>query len=292
MILPITVLIAAKNEAANLPKCLAALTGRVGRVIVIDSQSTDGSTELAQAAGAEVVQFHYAGGYPKKRQWALDTLPINTDWVFLLDADEVVPAALWDELATAIARPEAPDAFFITKGIHFFGRRFRFGGFSFAAVLLLRRGKGRFEELVVDSRNKLDMEVRERVVVVGSIGRLTTPLIHDDFKGLEAYIDRHNQYSTWEARLRYQFLQTGSYGSSTVSAKLFGDTQEQRRWLKKLAIRLPGESFAWFVYHYLIWFGFLEGRAGWIACRLRSDYIAAVRAKILELERNDVHTRK
>ena len=288
MTLPITVLLAAKNEAANLPKCLAALAGRVECTVVIDSYSTDGSADIARAAGVEVVQFHYAGGYPKKRQWALETLAISTDWILLLDADEVVPPALWDEIAVAIAEPDAPAAFFITKGFHFLGRRFRFGGFSFAAVLLIRRGKGRFEELVSDSAGALDMEIHERMIVDGAIGRLNTPLIHDDFKGLEAYIDRHNRYSTWEAKLRLEFLTSGSYGSHSVRPKLFGNAQERRRWLKKLAIRMPGESFLWFAYHYVFRLGFLECRAGWIACRLRSDYIAAVRAKMIEFRRQHV----
>ena len=88
-----------------------------------------------------MVQFDYRGGYPKKRQWALDTLDITTEWVLLLDADEVVPPELWDEIESATAGADAPPAFLITKGFHFLGKRFRFGGFSFAAVLLFRGGR-------------------------------------------------------------------------------------------------------------------------------------------------------
>ena len=146
--LPITVLLAAKNEALNLPKCLAAVVGRVERVVVVDSHSTDGTPELALSFGAEVVQFTHRGGYPKKRQWALDTLNITTEWVFLLDADEVVPHTLWDEISTALDGANAPNGFLITKGFHFLGSRFRFGGFSFAAVLLIRAGRARFERLL------------------------------------------------------------------------------------------------------------------------------------------------
>ena len=181
--LPVTVLVAAKNEAANLPKCLGSL-GPARRVIVVDSHSTDESAKVSVDFGAEVVQFEYRGGYPKKRQWALDTLPIETPWVFLLDADEVVPEELWAEIKQAINHGSAPDAFFITKGFHFLGRRFRFGGFSHSAVLLVRKGSARFERLVDDDRRGLDMEVHERVIVQGRIGRLKTPLIHEDFKGL------------------------------------------------------------------------------------------------------------
>lgn len=289
--LPVTVLVAAKNEAVNLPKCLAAVVGRVDRVLVLDSHSTDGSAYIARRHGAEVVQFDHRGGYPKKRQWALDTLDIRTDWVFLLDADEVVPPALWDEIERAIAEPTASAAFLVTKGFHFLGQRFRYGGFSFAAVLLFRNGRARFERLVDDPAGGLDMEVHERVIVDGPIGRLRTPLVHDDFKGLEAYLDRHNKYSTWEARLRHRFLSTGEYGEQGVKPRLFGNAQERRRWLKKVAVRVPFEPWLWFAYHYLFKLGVLEGCRGLIACRIRAQYISDVRAKVYELTRPERHTR-
>lgn len=291
--LDITVLLAVRNEEVNLPRCLAALT-QVKRVIVVDSQSTDRTGEIAREHGAEVVQFHYTGGYPKKRQWALQSLDLSTDWILLLDADEVVPPALWQEIAAATSAADAPEAFLITKGFHFLGRRFRFGGFSFAAVLLFRRGKARFERLIESPADRLDMEVHERVIVEGRIGQLRTPLIHEDFKGLHAYLDRHNHYSTWEAILRHRFLSTGRYGLDTIRPRLLGNTQERRRFLKGLIIRLPFEPSLWFWYHYLVRLGFLEGWPGLIASRIRGDYIAAVRAKVYELglkERSAAHER-
>lgn len=281
--LPLTILIAAKDEAANLPKCLRALD-RAERVVVLDSQSTDATPSIAADHGAEVVQFHYDGGYPKKRQWALDTLDIKTPWVFLLDADEVVPNELWAETETTLADP-AHDAYLITKGFHFMGQRFQHGGFSHAAVLLFRTGQARFEELIDDPASALDMEVHERLLVDGSVGELDTPLIHEDYKGLEAYIGRHNKYSTWEARLRRTYLDEGAYGNQAVEANFFGNAQERRRFLKKIAIRLPLEPWLWFVYHYIFRMGFLEGRPGLIASRIRRNYIANVRAKMYELER-------
>ena len=280
--LPLTVLLAAKNEEANLPRCLAALAP-AGRVVVLDSHSTDRTGEIAREHGAEVVQFDYSGGYPKKRQWALDTLEVETDWVLLLDADEVVPPALWAEIRRAVADPAGPDAYLITKGFHFLGRPFKHGGFSFEALLLFRTGTGRFEQLVDDPAAALDMEVHERVIVDGEVGRLSTPLVHEDFKGLEAYVRRHNQYSTWEARLRQGYLDGGAYGRDTVSPRLLGNAQERRRFLKRLAVRTPFEPALWFLYHYVARGGFLEGRPGLIASQIRSSYIAQVRAKMYEL---------
>ncbi len=283
--LPITVLLAVKNEAANLPRCLGALRP-AARVIVLDSHSTDETPEIAERFGAEVVQFTYGGGYPKKRQWALENASLFTPWVLLLDADEVVPDALWDEIAQAIAGDPREAAFMVTKGFHFLGRPMRYGGFSHSAVLLFRTGRARFERLFDDVSGGLDMEIHERVVVDGPIGRIATPLIHEDFKGLEAYIARHNKYSTWEARLRHRYLSTGRYGEETIRPRLFGNSQERRRAIKSLIVRMPFEQWLWFAYHYFFRLGLLEGRPGLIACQIRASYIAQVRAKMYELERS------
>src|SRR6202158_2868915 len=99
--LPVSVIVPVRNEARNLPRCLESLSG-AGEVYVIDSQSTDQTLAIAKSHGAKVVQFHYAGGWPKKRQWAMDTLPLQYDWILLLDADEVLTPALARAIRKAI----------------------------------------------------------------------------------------------------------------------------------------------------------------------------------------------
>lgn len=282
--LPITALIAAKNEIVNIEHCLDSVAA-IQCVVLLDSKSHDGTAQAAVKHGAEVIQFHYAGGYPKKRQWALEHLEIRTPWVLLLDADESLTRQLIDEITFVVNSSQARDAYLIRKGFHFLGRKFRFSGFSHAAILLFKTGKARFERLVEDDADALDMEVHERVIVDGSIGSLRTALIHRDNKGLEAYIDRHNKYSTWEARARAQYLHDGTKTAETVRARLFGNVQERRRFLKMLAIRVPGEPYLWFLYHYIFRLGFLEGRPGLIASQLRCQYISQVRAKMYESKR-------
>jgi glycosyltransferase involved in cell wall biosynthesis len=283
--LPITVILATKNEESNIIRCISALT-EVERIMVIDSKSDDATSRLARDHGAEVFQFNYTGGYPKKRQWALDNLPISSEWVMLLDADEFVPNELWAEIRTAINLYEM-DAFLIKKGFHFLGKRFRFGGFSHSAVLLFRKGKARFEHIIDDPPEALDMEVHERLIVNGNLGRLKTPLIHEDCKGIEAFIAKHNKYSTWEAKVRLQYLETGAWGISAVQQKCIGNAQERRRLLKTIVCHLPFEHIWWFINHYIVRLGFLEGRRGLIASRIRSEYISDVRAKIFEMKLNE-----
>lgn len=287
MKLPITVLIAAKNEEKNIAKCLDALAP-AAQVVLIDSKSSDNTAKIADEFGAHIIQFEYEGGYPKKRQWALSNLDIRTAWIFLLDADEVVPVGLWEEIAQAISTSNAPDAFLITKGFHFLGRKFRYGGFSHAAVLLFKNGGARFEHILDEPASAPDMEIHERLIVDGNVGRLKTPLVHEDFKGLESYISRHNYYSTWEANVRYLFLTTGRWGNDSIKADIFGNAQERRRFLKEVAVRFPCEQYLWFCYHYFLRLGFLEGYPGLIASQIRAGYIAQVRAKLYELRRGGV----
>src|SRR5258706_11444528 len=193
--LPVTVVLAVKNEAVNIARCLDALAP-AAQIVAVDSESTDETAKIAQTHGAEVVQFHFSGGYPKKRQWALDNLKLETAWTLLLDADEVVPQSLWAEIAQAVGDPNGADAYFITKGFHFLGKRFRFGGFSHSAILLFKTGKVRFERLIDEPAGGLDMEDHEPLILDRAIGTLPTPLGHQDEKRLEAYIDRHNKDST------------------------------------------------------------------------------------------------
>lgn len=278
--IPVSIIVAVRNEAANIVKCLTSLAP-AREVIVVDSGSTDDTAALAAGLGRPTIQFKLQGGYPKKRQWAMDNHPLSQPWVMLIDADEEATPALWAEIERAIASG-AHDAYAIVKEFHFMGQRMRHGGFSHAAVLLFRKGCARFEKLMDSDPSKLDMEVHERLIVSGSVGELREPLKHHDYKGLTAYIDRHNKYSSWEAELRWQALYGAGYGSDAVQPKLFGNVQERRRFLKRIAMRMPGEPWLWFCYHYLFKLGFLEGKRGLIAAQIRRSYIEQVRAKMHE----------
>src|SRR5262245_49991242 len=97
--LPVTVVVPVKNEAVNLPECLATLGGFT-EILVVDSRSTDRTVEIAKAGGATVLDFRWTGGFPKKRNWVLQTFAFKTEWVLFLDADE----RLTPEFKVAVAR--------------------------------------------------------------------------------------------------------------------------------------------------------------------------------------------
>src|SRR5580704_14695074 len=175
--LPVSVIVPVRNEAHNLARCLESLRA-VGEVYVIDSNSADGTVETARAFGAKVVQFHYQGGWPKKRQWAMDTLPLAFDWVLLVDADEALTAELADEIESAIRKPDC-SGYYIELQMYFLGRRLRHSGANFYKLSLFRRGKGRYECRLKDQDNSMaDMEIHEHIVLEGGVNARTAYLKH------------------------------------------------------------------------------------------------------------------
>ena len=122
MKIPVSVLSPIKNEAANLQRSLASVAW-AGEILVVDSQSTDGSASIAQAHGAQVVQFHFNGTWPKKKNWALENLPFKHEWVFILDADEVMPPEAAAEIQGVTTDPKAAlDGYWINRRFMFMGK--------------------------------------------------------------------------------------------------------------------------------------------------------------------------
>ena len=277
-VLPVSAIVPVRNEARNLARCLQSLAG-LGEVYVIDSQSTDDTVLIAQSHGAKVVQFHYAGGWPKKRQWAMDTLPLEYDWILLLDSDEVLTPELMDEIRRALLNPEV-NGYFIRLQMYFLGRILRHCGATFWKLSLFRKGRGRFECRLKDQDPSMaDIEIHEHVVVNGPVARLHNALIHHNVDSLSRYILKHNEYSNWEARVLLQ----PEGDSEQVSADLIGTQAQRRRWLKRNLYRLPGSPALLFLYRYIFRLGFLDGVPGLIYCSFQAVQMFHSKAKIYEL---------
>jgi glycosyltransferase involved in cell wall biosynthesis len=226
-LIPVSVIVPTRNEARHLARCLEAAK-RCAEIYVVDSQSTDSTRDIARELGAKMVQFHYQGGWPKKRQWALDSLPLENDWVLLLDADEVLTPALASEIEQAI-RDSRFSGYQIFLRLNFLGKPLRFGDNGFWKLSLFRRGKGHFECRLRHQDNSMsDIEVHEHVIVDGATGRLRNSLLHENVESLDRYISKHNEYSNWEARM----LTQGGEQNRELAPALFGTQAQRRRWLK------------------------------------------------------------
>jgi glycosyltransferase involved in cell wall biosynthesis len=277
-IIPVSVIIAARNEAKNLPRCLQALRD-AGEVYVIDSQSNDDTVEIARSLGAKVVQFHYQGGWPKKRQWAMETLPLAYDWILLLDADEVLTPELAEEIRAAMQNP-AMNGYSIQLQTWFLGHTLRHGDVGLWKLALFRRGKGRFEcRLKEQDASMADMEVHEHIVVEGATAKLRHPLTHHNVESLSHYICKHDEYSNWEARVLLQ-----RENDRELPASLFGTQAQRRRWLKLKLFAVPGSPALLFLYRYVLRFGFLDGVPGLIYCGFQAVQMFHTKAKIYELK--------
>lgn len=283
-VLPVTVLIATKNEACNIRECLQSVRW-AAQVCLIDSQSTDDTVEIANEEGAEVHQFYYQGGWPKKRNWALQSVPIDNPWVLILDADERVSDELRDEIEQATQQTQY-DGFYIKWKFVFLGRWMKHSWSHGWMLRLFRRGKGEYEDLGMRGEGGWDAEVHENIVVDGNCGRLRTPLIHHTRQDLEYWIRKQNEFSTWNAKRRLQQLQEPFPPLRYLFAK---DPGLKRRWLKALFIRLPGKPLWMFLYLYVFKLGFLDGRAGYYFCMLRAMHEFNICSKIFEQRRTTVN---
>jgi glycosyltransferase involved in cell wall biosynthesis len=243
--IPVSVVIITKNEERAIGRCVRSLAV-YAEVFVVDSSSADRTVQIAQGCGATVVQFEWNGRYPKKKQWALENLPLANDWVLFLDGDEYSTSDFDAEVGGLVSEPQAA-AYDVGLDYVFLGRTLRHGHKVFKRVLFdrTRCAWPELDDLAV--ADPFEMELHVQPVVDGRVGRTANRLVHDDLEPLAHYFDRHNRYSDWEAVL----LQRDD--RSAVVER----TRQGKVWK-----RVPGKPIVFFVYGYLARQGFRDGAAG------------------------------
>ncbi|MGC8642106.1 MAG: glycosyltransferase family 2 protein [Isosphaeraceae bacterium] len=272
---PISVIVPVKNEEENLSRCLAALTW-ADEVFVVDSQSDDRTVEIADQHGATVVQFYFNGVYPKKKNWALENLPLRNDWVLIVDADEIVVPELADEITRRILADEA-DGYYLNSDYFFLGRRIRHCGYSECWNLRVFRHKlGRYEKMPDKTGGRTgDNEAHEHVMLSGCVRRLHCRLDHYAYPTISKWVEKHNRYAVWEAAMFNRFL-TESIPAGIGPGKRF------KRWLKRFYLRLPMRPLVRFLYSYIFRLGFLDGKPGFVFCSLLAFYDFLAWANVYE----------
>jgi glycosyltransferase involved in cell wall biosynthesis len=280
---PITVLLPVLNEEVNLAAALASVAW-AEQIIVVDSRSTDATAAIARAAGAEIVQFDYAGSGPKKKAWALANAPVRHEWLLVLDADERVTDVLRAEVEIAIADSER-DGYYIDREFIFMGRSL--GCFRPNwNMRLFRHRLARMEDLhMSDLPGTGDNEIHEHIEVAGTTGFLRAPLLHNDDRGLTAWLARHNMYATWEAHVYAKFRDEPLGFGPRSFLRL--DAFRRKRALRRLWVRMPGRPLLRFVTWYFARRGFLDGRQGFTFCLLMAYYEFIIGAKMRELPTAD-----
>ena len=278
MKVPVSILIPIKNEAANLPRCLESVSW-ADEIQVVDSQSTDGSQRISEEFGAQVVQFHFNGTWPKKKNWALENLPFRNEWVFILDADEVLPPEAEQEFRGIVTGETELSGYWINRRFMFMGQWLKHSYYPNWNLRLFKHRLGRFEKLTDANTASGDNEVHEHVVVKGPTGRLRAELDHYAFPSVDVFVEKHNRYSNWEARVALDRFLRGS--ENTLQSETVG----WRRRLKLFSQRLPFRPLLRFLYVYFWQRGFLDGREGYYFARLHGFYEFLSVAKTYELKK-------
>lgn len=258
--IPVSVLITTKNEAANIGRCLAALRD-FSEIIVVDSHSHDDTQKIAAAAGARVVSYQWNGGYPKKRQWCLDTLSFAHDWVFFVDADEIIPQALTEELRQLFENKPSCAGYFVKGRYVIDGKALRYG-LENNKLCLIDRRKIEFpviDDLDVDGMGEIEGHYQP-VLKTGqkaSLGQIREALFHYAYE--QNWMARHQRYAAWERAMNHKNAWPR-------------DPVRWRQFLKCLFRAVPFRSLIAFFHCYIFKRGFLDGKVGFILARDRFRY--------------------
>ena len=258
----ISCLILTLNESENIEACIQSLPWR-DDVHILDSESSDKTAEIAMASGARVTTCSFKG-YASQRNTGL-LLPFNNEWIVMLDADERMTPELAAEIEREIATAQSDVAMFrVRRRDMFMGRWLkRSSGYPTWFPRVLRRGRVRVER-----------EINEVYVPDGIARQLQGHIDHYPFnKGMDWWFDRHNRYSTMEAKLLLGRREQVSPGTASK------DPGARRAALKALAYRLPLRPYLVFFYLYFVRGGFLDGKPGWVYANMRLAYEIMIDAK-------------
>ena len=252
------------------------LKTKLDPILVVDSGSTDETKQIAHELGAEVLNFEWDGKFPKKRNWILRNYDFKTEWVLFLDADEFINDAFIAEVQGAISTTDKV-GFWLNFENYFMGKKLR-GGDPFRKLALFKIGAGEYEQIDENNWSQLDMEVHEHPVLEGEVGEIKTPIEHNDFRGLKHYIDKHNEYSSWEAK---RYLRLANKKEGNASWDRLTDRQ------KKKYQNLDKWWFApaYFITSYFLKRGFIDGTIGFHFALMKAIYFYQIRLKIKELLR-------
>lgn len=262
--IPVSVIIVTRNEEGRIRACLRCL-GAFDDGIVVDSGSTDSTAKIARDSGAHVENFTWNGRYPKKRQWCLDRLQLKHDWVFFVDADELVPPAAVQEISALFENGKTPphDGYFI-RSHYMCGMKPIRHGLQNKKLVLFNRKKFCFP--VIDDLDLPGMgEIEGHYQPVAKdgtsvkIGTLQNAMLHYADPGSISWLERHQRYAAWEAGMNKK----NAWPQDPVPV---------RQTLKTLFRNLPSRPAIAFFHSYVLKAGFLDGPEGKRLARSRAAY--------------------
>lgn len=265
------------NEEQHIARCINSLSF-VDEILVIDSFSSDKTTEIAKKMGAKVYQNPFVN-QAVQFNWALANCNIQNDWILRIDADEFIDNKENLNLKKyLLLLPTEVNGLHISRKIVFKGQPLNHGGwYPKWNLRIFKNGYGECENRWMD----------EHIILSSGISqKLKLDFVDDNLNDLSWWIGKHNNYATREA-IDYFLKLEESAIKDEVHPKLFGNEAERKRWLKARYHSFPFflRPFINFIYRYILKLGFLDGKAGFIWHVLQGFwYRFLVDAKIFELK--------
>lgn len=264
----VSILILTYDEAINLPDCLESVSFS-DDVVVLDSGSSDGTEQLAEAQGATVLQRPF-DNYAAQRNFGL-AHDFKHDWILMLDADERIPNDFIEEIRRVTELNENPVTLYRMRRKDMFMGRWlkRSSGYPTWFGRLFRKGAVSVER-----------EINEEYYTDGEVGLLEGHLIHFPFnKGIKYWFERHNSYSSMEA------LKLSEERAEAIvwADFLNSDPMLRRKAFKAFAYRMPFRPVLTFCFLYFVKLGFMDGKAGFHFSLMRSIYEYMISLKMREI---------
>lgn len=277
--LDLSVIILTYNEEIHIRRCLENVKQFASKVYVVDCFSIDRIAQIAKELGAEVIEHEWPGNQAEQFNWALDNLPITTEWILRLDADEYLLPGLIEELLEKLpVIPESVSALSLSLARAFCGKILHHGIVNNIRIIrIFRKGKARYEKRLMDEHLS---------VLSGETIDMKNQFVDDNRMPIGLFIDKHNGYATREAAL----LLDAEYHLTNMDSlpQDYGREVEKKRTQKARYARMPlfWRAFGYFVYRYIIKLGFLDGKEGFLWDFLQGWwYRTLVDAKVYEIKK-------
>jgi len=274
---PIAVIILTFNEENNIIDCLESVKDFAAEIFIVDSGSTDRTLEIISNYPVQVFQ-HPFENYSQQRNWALQNLPITTEWVINLDADQRLTEEFKTEVNQYLTSGKLANinGFLASRKTIFMGKWIKYGGhYPTYHAMAFRLGKGMCEQKLYD----------QHYLVEGETIKLKGDVIDLITESLSTFTQRHDKWSTLES---VQQFSNANSSTVTISGKLKGDSMQRRRYFKNLYEKLPlfVRPVLYFIVRYFFRLGFLDGTRGLIFHFLQCFWFRfLIDAKIYELRK-------
>lgn len=250
----VTVIILTYNEEKNIRACLESVVDFSDHVFVVDSGSTDKTLEITNEFSVKVFSNSF-DNYAQQRNWAIENLPITTEWILNIDADHRLTTELKTNITQNIEKgvPDEINGYLASRRTMFMGKWIKYGGhYPTYHAVMFRKGFGKCEEKLYD----------QHFLVTGKTLKLKGDIIDLITDSLTTFTERHNKWSTLEATQQLK----SDLDEDTIKGSLTGNAIQMRRYLKNIYEKFPlfVRPFVYFTIRYFFRLGFLDGRRGLI----------------------------